>query len=102
LPPGTAIFQDTKGRKPLGDLRALLKCLGIADAMKYRTHDLRRGHTQDIADGGSPMKEILKEGQWCAARSYLDFSKIEDRAVAETHAVSSSDEDDPDLSDESA
>ena len=41
-------FAAISPAKALQDLRRVLSCLGIADAALFRTHDLRRGHAQDL------------------------------------------------------
>ena len=38
--------------------------LEVVDAMKLRTHDLRRGCTQDLVDSGASLVEILRAGEW--------------------------------------
>ena len=101
LPPGAAVFR-LSGLRPasaLANLRNLLSQMEIPEAKRYRSHDFRRGHTQDLMEGGSPCAEILRAGQWCPLKSYLDWAKVEDKAVHYTHGISSSDEDDDVLSD---
>ncbi len=101
LPPGTAVFGNVHPNRALLDLRVMLSAMGVPNASKYRTHDFRRGHTQDLTEGGSHLVEILNAGQWSAVRSYVDLARVEEMAIAETHNVSSSDDDEALLSDES-
>jgi len=99
LPPGTAVFNNISAWCAIRDLRGLLQELGVPNAKKYRTHDFRRGHTQDLAEGGSHLSEIYLAGQWSAVKSYLDLAKVEELAVHDTHNISSSDDEEADLCD---
>ena len=45
-------------------LRAVLKAIGVEDSQNYRSHDLRRGHAQDMAEHGSSLYDILCAGEW--------------------------------------
>ena len=51
LEPGARPFMHISASKALMRLRAFMGRLGEADACKYRTHDLRRGHTRDMQLG---------------------------------------------------
>ena len=53
---GTKPFERVVPRKGNTHLRMLLHSVGVADAGEYRTHDLRRGHTKDMAEAGSSLK----------------------------------------------
>ena len=64
LPTGTRPFDGINGSKAVGTLRAILAMLDVKEARKYRTHDLRRGHAEDMKDSGAPLVEILKAGDW--------------------------------------
>jgi len=61
---GTTPFAQCTPPVALHDLRCLLALVGVTGAGRYRTHDLRRGHTEDLAERGSKLGEILKAGQW--------------------------------------
>ncbi len=94
----------------------MLDLLEVKDAQLYRTHDLRRGHAQDLIESGANLAEILaagqldhvawlgllydglRAGQWRspAFMSYIDAQELERRAVVEAHVEESSDEDDDD------
>ena len=45
-------------------MRALLRVAGVLEAGKYATHDMRRGHTQDMVDSGCALVDILLAGDW--------------------------------------
>ena len=94
MPPGTHAFADISPAVALVNLRRLLGIIGVADAQRYRTHDLRRGHTMDLAESGSSLVDLLKAGQWSAVKAYLDMQHVEDMAVQETQGISSSDDGD--------
>ena len=78
-------------------LRAALQELGVSQHHAYRTHDLRRGHAQDMAVRGSRLADILRAGDWRSAAflSYLNKDELEAAAIREAHGdLSSSDDDD--------
>ena len=64
LPDGSAPFVATSPGAALGLLRNMLDTLGVADAAHYRTHDLRRGHSEDLKLSGATLLEILRAGEW--------------------------------------
>ena len=84
----------------------------VDQAHRLRTQDLRRGHSKDMKDHGSTMRDILAAGEWrygqisfvsldigwpCAFRSqgvfsYLDRDEVEADAALEAHWESSSDD----------
>ena len=64
LPTGTRPFDGINGSKAVSTLRAILAMMDVKEAKKYRTHDLRRGHAEDMKDSGAPLVEILKAGDW--------------------------------------
>ena len=74
------------------DLRSLLHLLDVPRAGEYRSHDLRRGHAQDIAKSGKRGWEahLKKQGGWAAKssshHSYLDLMELEAAAVIAAHA----------------
>ena len=49
---GTALFASISSRRALDKLRYILDDIGVVDAHKYRTHDLRRGHARDMQIAG--------------------------------------------------
>ena len=61
---GAAPFAGTSAGAALGLLRHMLETLGVPEAVHYRTHDLRRGHVEDLKLSGSGLMEILRAGEW--------------------------------------
>ena len=94
---GVPIFEDFTQASALQDLRELLAILGIADAGKYRCHDLRRGHARDMQASRSPLYKILEAGEWASAAfmTYLDRVKLEADAVLSAAEGDESDEELP-------
>ena len=98
LPIGTKPFAGLSPSKALANLRRILSELGIPRASEYRTHDLRRGHADDIAKSGGRLIELLQMGEWAdksgAYLSYLDNMRLEAEAVVNAHGTedASSDE----------
>ena len=95
LPAGTRPFAAVSRAMALQKLRALLGLTGVADAAQYRTHDLRRGHAQDLLERGASLAEILRAGQWGSAAfaNYIEEDTLEAGAVLEAHFVESEAED---------
>ena len=95
LPHGAAPFAGTSAGEALGLLRNRLETLGVPEALHYRTHDLRRGHAEDLKLSGSSLMEILRVGEWRspAFLSYLNVSDLESAAVVAAHVNDESDED---------
>ena len=95
---GTKPFAGLSPAKALPNLRQILNELGIPRANEYRTHDLRRGHADDIAKTGGRLIELLQMGEWAdksmAYMSYLDYMKLEAETVVNAHGTddASSDE----------
>ena len=60
-------------------LRVVLEATGTVNADTYRTHDLRRGHAEDLRLSGAPLWKILAAGEWKspAFMDYLDVHKME-------------------------
>ena len=83
------LFSGVTCRRANEDLRRLLGHIGTVDSHLYRTHDLRRGHAQDIAKNGGTFIQILRGGGWKsdAYKKYVDEEDMEDRAVAHAHAA---------------
>ena len=94
LAPGEQPFVKFKPSSALRELRALLEHLQVPDAHAYRTHDLRRGHAEDLRINGATLGEILRAGDWKspAFLMYLDQSQLELDRTVEAHLVDSSDE----------
>ena len=63
--------------------------------MHYRTHDLRRGHTEDLNLSGATLLEMLQAGEWrsSAFLNYLAVNDFESAAVVAAHVNDESDED---------
>jgi len=85
LPAGTQPFAHIKAAQIITALRELLAEAGVANAQKYKTHDFRRGHAEDLRRGGARLFEILDAGDWKSAAflAYLDKEKLETDAVIE-------------------
>jgi len=85
--PGSSPFGNISASRARTGLRMQLQALGVKDALKYRTHDFRRGHAKDLAKAGSTLREILDAGEWKSASflQYLDKDELECDAVAEAH-----------------
>ena len=95
LPEGAQPFAAINKAKALVDLRAMLKAIGVAEAEHFRTHDVRRGHAEDLLESGAPLVEILRAGEWRSAAfaNYIDDDKLEAGAVLDAHWIASDDED---------
>ena len=78
----------------LRELRLMLAALDVKDAGSYRTHDLRRGHAEDMRRNGATLGEILLAGDWRSPSflSYLDRVQLEQDRTAEAHWYDSSEE----------
>ena len=69
-------------------LRRLLEAAGVPNAGAYRTHDLKRGHNEDMVQDGKGLTEISVATGWHgpgAMRSYTDLVSLEMRACLEAH-----------------
>ena len=62
--PGVPVFGGIDSGEALAQLRSMAAALGVSDASRLRTHDLRRGHARDLAQSGAPLSEILRAGEW--------------------------------------
>ena len=82
---GTPIFGGISAADALSALRALLVQVGVADAGAYRTHDMRRGHADDLRKSGAPLWQILAAGEWCspAFLAYLNLHQLETDLVVQ-------------------
>ncbi len=49
---GEAVFANIGAAAALQQLRLLLQLLEVPDWETYRSHDLRRGHAQDLVESG--------------------------------------------------
>ena len=78
-------------------MRTLLECVGVEDAQEYRTHDLRRGHTQDMVESGANLAEILLAGEWGPRgfKPYVHEGILEANAVLQAHFDASDEEEAP-------
>ena len=87
LPEGARPWGGVCGQTALSGLRRRLEQLGLPDPGSYRLHDFRRGHAQDLLEGGSSLTLILKAGEWKSAAflRYLQVEELEARAVLEAH-----------------
>ena len=94
--PCKRLFGDLTPSIALKMLRACLRVCGIEDAFKYRMHDFRRGHAQDLLDSGASLAEMLSAGQWRspAFLRYIAEETLERDAIVQAHLEESSDEDD--------
>lgn len=93
LEPGCSPFSSLSAYKALTGLRIQLQNAGVPEALKYRTHDLRRGHAKDLAQSGSSLLEILKAGEWRSAAflQYMDVGQLECDATTDAHLTSDAD-----------
>ena len=59
------------------------------------THDLRRGHANDMIRNGCRLNDILAAGQWRSPAffAYINIEELERDAVIEAHVNESSSED---------
>ena len=77
-------------------LRILLMAIGIPNSRKYRPHDLRRGHAEDLRASGAPMWKILAAGEWSSSafQVYMDMHRAEMDAVMQGFLNDESDDED--------
>ena len=69
--------------------------LGVPLALEYRSHDLRRGHYEDLKAQGKRLFEILEAAgvrSPKATKPYLSQTDLEMEAVMEAHLSPDSDE----------
>ena len=78
-------------------LREFLRRIGVADADRFRSQDLRRGHVDDTRRGGGTKADIFISGTWRPGGrgpyAYLDSSEVEMEGVHEAADPWSSDSD---------
>ena len=82
-PVGTSLFEGISVDSVTKVLRFVLAQLRVEDALFYCTHDLRRGHCDDLVASGQPLAVILAAGGWRsqAFRAYVDKPRLETNAV---------------------
>ena len=85
-------FEGISASVAMKTLRRYVSLIGKLDAMKYRSHDLRRGHADDLRASGASLWVILTAGQWSspAFLKYLDTATLEADAVLQAHLDESS------------
>ena len=89
------LFEGMSSGEALRGLRRILQEMAEPEAAHYKTHDLRRGHAEDLRASGATLREILLAGDWRspAFLKYLNLEKLESEAVVQAHwDESSSDE----------
>ena len=110
---GQRVF-DVSPARALGCLKEILRGMGVDQAADYRTHDLRRGHAQDLVEygmikshlhargcwssshvAGASLAVILSAGEWKspAFLAYIDQAKLETDVVVAAHVDDSDDDD---------
>ena len=69
------------------NLRELLRLAGIPKYECYATHDIRRGHADDLRKSGTQLNAFLRAGEWTSAafRAYLDEESLWNDAIHEAH-----------------
>lgn len=95
MSPGTAPFKAVTPGVANRELRRALREIGLVHGGKYVSHDIRRGHAQDLLECDRPLVEILRAGDWRSAafQKYLDMGYLEAAAVAAAHIGDSSEDD---------
>ena len=91
---GAQPFRGISPVKANSGLKQLLELVGVDDASEFRTHDLRRGHAEDLRLNGATLAEILRAGDWRspAFLLYLNQSQLDLDRVAEANDLMSSDD----------
>ena len=95
LPAGTQPFVGISPAQASYGVRRLLAEAGVPEADKYTSHDLRRGHADDMRRGGATLGEILRAGDWRspAFLAYLEKEQLEfDRVCEAFDLVSEADD----------
>jgi hypothetical protein len=101
---GSKVFGGVTAATALNTLRFILVQMGVVQASDYRTHDLRRGHAQDLVESGrglfwrcflrdafcfsgAPLATILAAGEWRspAFLAYIDQNRLETDVVVAAH-----------------
>jgi hypothetical protein len=78
LPEGTHPWAHITAGAARSRLRRILELLKVPGASMYGTHDLRRGHAEDMRESGCTLAEILAAGQWktSAFLNYLNEVRL--------------------------
>ena len=84
---GQQPFKHLTATAALRELRHLLGLIGVKEAGRHRTHDIRRGHAKDMQLNGATLYQILKAGEWSspAFLKYMDMVELEMGATMEAH-----------------
>ena len=96
---GQKPFSDISAEFALASLRGCLGILAVSDAHLFRTHDLRRGHADDMRRRGCTAYQILMAGGWTSP-AFLSMKEVESDAVVDAHAVVSDHLEDSDSGEE--
>ena len=94
---GEPVFGDLSIEWVRQALRTLMHELDEPQAAIVRTHDLRRGHTDEIRALGGDDKTIRAAGGWMqksmAPLDYLDLQQLEMEGCMLAHGAAASDSD---------
>ena len=95
LQPGARPFAHISPHDARSGLRLFLAAVGVEDAHLYWSHDLRRGHADDLREAGADAAVICAAGDWKSGAylHYQDLNRREAAAVRRAYVVASSDED---------
>ena len=97
IPCGCAPFAGISSAHANDMLRNFLRdvCL-VSNSKEYKSHDIRRGHADDLRLSGASLVEILRASEWRspAFMDYLNHQDLERDAVVQAHVEDSSSEDD--------
>ena len=58
-------------------LRRVLQVLAVPDHDLYGTHDLRRGHAEDVRKSGCTLAQIMRAGQWKSGAFMTYLNELE-------------------------
>ena len=92
---GEAPWADISPCKLRSVMRECLQRLRVPEALRYGTHDFRRGHAKDLYDSGVSLDHIRLVGHWARVGSmkpYLDIAGLEQDVVLEVALQSDEDE----------
>ena len=70
------MFGCVTAANALSTLRFILVQMGVEQASDYRTHDLRRGHAQDLVESGAPLPRSSQLVSGARLRSWLTLIRI--------------------------
>ena len=86
IPRGERVFPSLSKEVMLQGMRAMLAALGVDQAALYRTHDLRRGHADDIRALGGNQHDLCKSGdRKPGSKGYLPYLWREQMAMELCH-----------------